>query len=340
MLGHFLKKVELEGYTPAGELRPGMAVVGVSDARQLERYGIAGTIQFAIVSDNGTLIYQSCLGNDINSCGFSIQDSSVQFFKKQYGELYIYHIENELPPEQVLQQAKDRMRKQLDTPLTGLRSYVGDDFVDECLTGGNVLEQIEQDASAGQHWQVPLNIDVKLVARQLKAHPKIQRMLKKKILNPTVHEGTHHGIALEAGQMLHFSTCRTPDDSNRLKLDPQTIFHNISHTSMNGTAVVYKEETTEMRLLSRNRAVWWLFHAEAWGEYCIFSNNCEHFSRYCREGKKRSIQVAKAFVQFIISVAPMAIPYLGSLRYLTPILTQVLRNVIISRKNTSGTLPS
>ncbi len=333
MLGHFLKTIELEGYTPVGELRPGMAVVGVSDARQLEKYGIPGAIQFAIVSDNGTLIYQSCLGNDINSCNFCIQDSSVQEFKKQYGELYIYHIENELPAEQVLQQAKERMKKQLDAPLSGLRSYVGDDFVDESLTGGNVLEMIQQDAAAGQHWLVPLNIDVGLVARQLQAHPKIQRMLQKKLLNPTVHEGTHHGIALEAGQMLHFSTCRTPDDSNRLKLDPQAIFHNISHTSMNGTAVAYKEETDEMRLLSRNRAVWWLFHAEAWGEYCIFSNNCEHFSRYCREGRKRSIQVAKAFVQFIISVTPLAIPYLGAIRYVAPILTQVLRNVVIRNKN-------
>lgn len=340
MLGHFLKEIELKGCTPARELQPGMAVVGIGNAKMLEEHGIPDTMQFAIVSDDGSLIYQLCHGNDISTCRFIVQNSSVSEFRKQYGELYIYHIEGGHASEQVLQQAKERMKKQLDAPLSGFRSYVGDDFVDECLTGSEILGQIQRDAAAGQHWKVPLKIDVELVARQLQAHPKLRRILKSKLLNQTVHEGTHHGIALEAGQMLHFSTCRTPDDSNHLKLDPQAIFHVISHTGQKGQPVSYKGESAEIRLVSRNRAIWWLFHAKAWGKYCIFSNNCEHFSRYCREGEKGSIQVTKAFVQFIISVAPIAIPYLGSIKYLTPILTQVLRNVIVSRKNASGALPS
>ena len=333
MLGHFLKDIELNGYTPAHDLRPGMAVVGIKNAQSLEAYGMADTMQFAIVADDDTLIFQLCIGTKIEKCKFCIQKLSTVAFRKEYGELYVYHRDGELPAEQVLKEAKRRLTNYGDSRLESLRSYTGDDFVDECLLGHDIIDMVHGEPAAGQHWDVPLNIDVALIAQQLQAHPKLQRILQNQILNQTVHEGTHHGIALEAGQMLHFSTCRTPDGVNRLKLDPQAIFHGISHTARKGSSLSYSTESAEDRLRSRNRAIWWLFHADKWGKYCLFTNNCEHFSRYCREGKKESKQVTWAVVQFIISVAPAAIPQLRGIKLIVPIVTQIVRNRIIQRNN-------
>lgn len=333
MLGHFLKDIELNGYTPALELRPGMAVVGIKDAQSLEAYGMTDTMKFAIVADDDTLIFQLCIGTKIEKCKFCIQALSTVAFKKEYGELYVYHMRGELPADQVLKEAKRRLTNYGDSRLESLRSYTGDDFVDECLLGHDIIDMVHGEPAAGQHWDVPLNIDVALIAQQLQAHPNLQRILQNQILNQTVHEGTHHGIALEAGQMLHFSTCRTPDGVNRLKLDPQAIFHGISHTARKGSSLSYSTESAEDRLRSRNRAIWWLFHADKWGKYCLFTNNCEHFSRYCREGKKESKQVTWAVVQFIISVAPAAIPQLRGIKLIVPIVTQIVRNRIIQRNN-------
>lgn len=332
MLGHFLKNIELKGYTPARELHPGMAVVGIKNEENLEKYGMPEGMQFAIVTDDDSLIFQLCIGEEIEHCKFCIQELSTSAFKKQYGEIYVYHMEGALPAEHVLKQAKNRLAGSCSGRMESLRSYPGDDFVDECLLGNEIIDLIQKEPAAGQHWVVPLDINLALIVRQLQGHPAIQRILQNEALNPTVHEGTHHGIALEANQMLHFSTCRTPDGINRLKLDPMAIFNNISHTVKKGTPL-YTSDTAEARLRCRNRAIWWLFHSEKWGEYCLFRNNCEHFSRYCREGEKKSEQVLHAALRLIISAAPLAIPQLRGIAFLVPIIAQIIHNKAVQQNH-------
>lgn len=340
MLGHFLKSLEI-GTTSLTdtELLPGTAVVGVDNIHELTKFGIVSKLQFGIVTDNNSVIYQLCLNttkskkitsDTIAKSRFPLIEESIGVFRKKYKEIYSYYLPDSSPAAEVLQRAK----KQFESFKGGetakeLRSYPGDDFVDECLTGLTMNELMQKDKEAkyaGQHWSVPLKIDARLIASHLEARPEIQQLLQKEELNPTVYEATHHGIALEAGQMLHFTTCRTPDKKNFLKMDPQEEFHAISYNEKYGEMVVYPSESISERILSRNRAIWCMFHADRWGKYDILTNNCEHFSRFCREGKKNSPQVTIVAIKAIIAIAPFVIPKIGMIRGLGLIVATIVKN--------------
>lgn len=336
MLGHFLKSLSEVGATAPTEWLPGTAVVGVDNIRELIEYGIVSKLQFGIVSENNSIIYQCCLNTTkyrkiskevIAESSFCLIEESIEAFRKSYKEIYTYDRPNSLPAEDVLKKVRERYRA--EEPVKELRSYPGDDFVDECLTGRPVEELLQENElakHAGQHWIVPLGIDARLIASHLDARPEIQKILEKEALNPMVYKAAHHGIALEAGQMLHFTTCRTPDRKNFLKMDPQEEFHAISYNEKNGEIVVYPSESISERLISRNRAIWCMFHAEKWGKYDIFTNNCEHFSRFCRTGKKQSPQVTTAAIKLILAVAPLLIPKIGLIRGLGAIVATIVKD--------------
>ena len=181
----------------------------------------------------------------------------------------------------------------------------------ECLQEDiDWMKLLEDDPYAGQHWCTSFKIEAKEVIRALvglnKAE-KIRNLLSKPIdfISPDELLDTfHHGISIESGQVIHFSTCRLPKGERaQIKTDSREDFLSWGKDIGDGGPVKYKKETPAQRLVARHRAVWRFCHAQEWGKYDPLFNNCEHFSRFCRVGKKGSRQVATKSLEALASLA-------------------------------------
>lgn len=296
LLGHFLHNILENKPEPAAAdtLQPGTAVVAVDNMQQLRETGLPCSLRFGIVSKEQQIICQCCITESDTvpkSPEFIIRKLDIQEFMGNEGELYTFHIPESLDAYEV--QLKAAMR--VGRSYHRLRSYPGDDFVAECLTGLSSEELVEQDSKIGQHWWTPLQMTLRQGMKWL-GLGKYTPLLPNSA-DIQVFDQTHHGIAIEGDHVIHFSTRRVPDGSNRIKADSLQEFRSIGDNESSGSAVKYKVETPEQRLTSRNRAVWVFCHAESWGGYNLMDNNCEHFSRYCRVGKKESRQVIAAALE-------------------------------------------
>ncbi len=229
-----------------------------------------------------------------------------------------------------------------------LCSYPGDDFVAECLSGLEAKELVEKMPEVGQHWWTPLKMTLREGLNWLGW--KTPAGWLPEAADVEVFDQTHHGIAIEGGQVIHFSTRRVPDDKNSIKADSLKEFRDIGDDSENaGGPVKYKVETPAQRLDCRNRAVWVFCHAEAWGGYDLATNNCEHFSRYCRVGRKESRQVIGATMEALsalMSLIPKKAPYyplIMALRMLLKYLGRMLgtpqSGIAIEVKDVEFSLP-
>ena len=320
LLGYFLHNILENKPEPAAAdtLQPGAAVVAVGNMQQLRETGLPCSLRFGIVSKEQQIICQCCVSEADTvpeSLEFIIRKMDIQEFTGGNAELYTCHIPGSLDACEV--QLKAAMR--VGTQTYQFRSYPGDDFVAECLTGLSALELARQSPRAGQHWWTPLRMTLRQGMRWLGVG-KYASLLPDSA-DVQVFDQTHHGIAIEGDQVIHFSTRRVPDESNKIKTDSLKEFRSIGDDTNSGSPVKYKEETAEIRLTSRNRAVWIFCHAHAWGGYNLADNNCEHFSRYCRAGWKESRQVVAAameLVGLILASLPEYLPFpltrlLGSL---------------------------
>lgn len=203
----------------------------------------------------------------------------------------------------------ERAARYVGNLYLNLRSYPGDDFVHECIWGRSISEQCETDESIGQHWWTPLyytaNELVELASDALRTH--LPPVLPES-LNPELLHFVHHGISIESGWLIHFATSRVPENKNRIKLDTIATFCDITPQAEPGGPLFYKRDTAFTREQTRNRAVWILFHEKEWGKYNLIWNNCEHFCRMCKVGRKESRQVQKAVGKTLAFVGGVLIP--------------------------------
>lgn len=329
LFGHFLKQINDDSPISAipEELKPGSIVVAVADMQQLRDTGLPCSLRFGITTETGEIICQSCeceMSEIPEVPRFTIKKQDIKTFTEEGRKLYIYPYI--FPNIEIREPGMVLMAAKMHVGITyhELRSYPGDDFVAECLSGLPLEKMIEKATKAGQHWWTPLQMTLRQGLKWLGVD--VPDGWLPQAADVQVFDQTHHGIAIEGDQVIHFSTRRVPGGANRIKTDSLKEFRSIGDDDRSGSPVKYKEETPEQRLRCRNRAVWVFCHADSWGSYNLMDNNCEHFSRYCRVGRKESRQVLSASMEALgslISVLPRSVPF----RPLIMALGILMRNI-------------
>lgn len=313
LLGRFLANIREEEPEPlsADALKAGMPVVAVADMAQLHRLGLPCALHFGVATGEGSVICRRCVKEDRDSPRFEVKEIPIRDFLMPGAELYPC-VGAPAGDINALRRASwymdtDKYNKERRNKLY---SYPGDDFVAECLQEDiDWMKLLEDDPYAGQHWCTSFKIEAKEVIRALFEWVKaeeLRNLLSKPIdfISPDELLDTfHHGISIESGQVIHFSTCRLPrGERPQIKTDSREDFLSWGKDIGDGGPVKYKKETPEQRLVARHRAVWIFCHAQEWGEYGLRTNNCEHFSRFCRVGKAESRQVATKSLEALAGV--------------------------------------
>lgn len=346
MLGSFLQTlsdpkqeriVELSQHDKGLLLPAGLVVVAAENIVELKHTGLPSALRFGIVDDEQHVIIQQSRGATMDEPFFPICRVRLNEFCPTGWTLLTLRDEEE--PGR-LSDIHTRARTALGTVHQVLRSYPGDDFVTECLTGQNIAEYARNNPILGQHWWTPLQYNVTEL-RQLAEEATGVRIPPAipDSFNPALLNFRHHGIAIEENWVIHFANCRVPDRCNRVKLDNLTTFCSITPYAKGGGACTYKNDTEYTRLLHRNRAVWLLFHAEEWGKYNLITNNCEHLSRMCKTGRRESAQVKKGVVSTALATASLLIPVGAALRALSAIGLPYLLNKILKHRTTLSDTP-
>ena len=333
MLGDFLKDFE-EGCVKkltlqeVKELAPGTAVVALKDPSELSNGGLPTDIRFGIrAEEEDVIILQNPLSDDWDNPYFQITAFDIDFLQMQF---YLYGEQKNKDLSATLNRAKER----LYTDIEVLRSKAGDDFVDECITGLSVVDIFAQyDISSGQHWWTPLIVDTKFIIEQARAALDSAIAEKKQQGEATVTletssyllshlpaskkpialpEVEHHGILIERARVIHFS-------EGRIRTNGFGKFLETTPNSAPGGPAAGEKEQIELagRLYTRNRAVW-VFCTEGvkgryWGTYNLLTNNCEHFSRACRENRRVSAQVINQTIDAINTILSNILPLIGAL---------------------------
>lgn len=327
LLGYFLNHISKAEPQPVElkDLAPGSVVVAVENMQQLRETGLPCVIRFGIVESDKTIICRCCESENIEAPKFIVRKLSAEKFAGDGMPLYTCPIETAQTPDMVQYTA----RVNVGIESYRLCSYPGDDFVAECLSGLEAEDIAGKLPEAGQHWWTPLKMTLREGLNWLGW--KTPAGWLPDAADVQVFDQTHHGIAIESGQVIHFSTRRVPDGKNSIKADSLKEFRDIGDDADNaGGPVKYKVETAEQRLISRNRAVWVFCHAADWGAYDLATNNCEHFSRYCRVGRKESRQVIGATMEALaalMTLIPKEAPYYAlimALRLLIQYLGRIL----------------
>ena len=331
ILGHFLKAIAEKAPRPISEPAPGTPVAAVSNIEKLSQTGLPETLRFGIISAPGRIICRRCVSGDIDSPTFCVEEVTSEEFLANGCLLY--------PCEGAPSATGDplaRAHARIGERTEALLSYMGDDFVAECLTGEPAEELLRRDPYAGQHWCTPFKITPKEVLTLINYYSPIsidEKWLTSAIGQYTpdfpemkLLDQTHHGITIEAEQVIHFSSCRLPVDVAQIKTDSIENFMLWRTGIREGGPVTYREETPEQRLACRNRAVWVFCHASEWGEYSLITNNCENFSRYCRVGRKESRQVVGRSIEIAAKVSRLllALPIKGPIKIAILALANVM----------------
>lgn len=325
LLGYFFRQIS-EMAPRLVELRdvePGSVVVAVEQLSRLRETGLPCVIRFGIAVSEDQVICRCCECEDIENPSFVVKSMSCEEFCSPGMSMYECRVESSSSRSMIILRAKMYVGIRTDD----LCSYPGDDFAAFCVSGLEPEELAEKLPDMGQHRWTPLKMRLRESLTWLGW--KTPAGWLPQAADVQVFDQTHHGISIEAQQVIHFSTRRVPDGTNCIKTDSLQEFNDIDNGEVKlGAPVLYKEETTEQRLRCRNRAVWVFCHADRWGGYDLFSNNCEHFSRFCRVGKKESRQVIAAVVgafSALLSMLPRSLPYRPLIGALSIMLNNVAR---------------
>ena len=344
LLGYYIQDVTLNGARPLNTeaVTPGQPVVAVRGMEQLCTQGLPDKLRFGIATGAGTVICQRPTENsNLENPAFCVEELTLSKFLSDGAELYACGKPG-AGGAAALERAHNRLGEQNDS----LRSYPGDDFVQECLSGETMAAFVERDTRMGHEWVTPFVIHIKEVIENLSQVtdllgfskftdllssgdededkeqtgklqavaniPGIRNISMPEIISNTTEVFTnelksielldqqHHGIAIENRQMIHFSSCRLPRDIAQIKIDSVEDFMKWRAESCEGGQVMEAEVSVETRLNTRNRAVWVFCTSEFWGKYNIITNNCEDFTRFCREGRKGSRQVRNKILACIV----------------------------------------
>ena len=175
MLGHFLNKfrsgkAEVLNFESLKTLTPGTCLVSMESGGKNMTDGIPGKMLFGVWAGNDKMIVQKALTEDWNTPVFIVTEHKVL----STASYYAYE-----SPYGSADKAKTLFRAQTnrDKIFKELRSYPGDDFVDECLTGKTMLQLMESvPQRVGQHWWTPLQLPAMYIVRQFQ--DELEKMVK------------------------------------------------------------------------------------------------------------------------------------------------------------------
>lgn len=320
----------------------GTPLMAVQDLKTLQETGLPTGMAFGIMSTGENVIRQTCCNEDTVDIGqmhtaaeFCVDCVPMgDFCPEEWSLLYMENAGNILD----LKKTHRKAEYSLGSVFRHLRSFPGDDLVAECLVPLAQNALATDTTHKGQHWWTPLHYNAEELTKLIEDATGITlpRVLPEST-NPTLLQLQHHGIALEGGWMIHFATCRVPDGCNQVKLDTVETFCSITpYVEEKGGPLQYKDDSEHKRLLHRNRAVWLLCHAAQWGEYNLFTNNCEHLCRMCKVGNKQSAQVTKAWASAILSAASVFIPGGVLVRILASLGLPLLLHKLLPSPASSG----
>ena len=156
-----------------------------------------------------------------------------------------------------------------------LRSVYGDDFTLICMVGHEAFANAFHQSRMGKHYRHSFKIAGMAPAQ-------------------------HHLLAIEEGFVVHFSR---GDRSGA----PQIIVEALDHVTDRAydrweshlIQIEHGHEDTGSRLIARNRALLVYAGFVPFGTYDLFTNNCEHFVRWCKSGKAYSGQVMNFFMDAV-----------------------------------------
>lgn len=313
--------------TAFDELRPGEPIVAVYKHEKLVNCGLVDGIRFGIKSAPDKVIAQIPLHPKSSTAplaflkepGFAIREISLHDFQRDW-ELCTYTPENSGSPKLSLRRAQEA----LGLSYHLLRSYPGDDFVQQCTSGIEPLQYFRNNAIIPCHHETVLALTLDIILKY-----KLKLDLsdnESKILSTEIHRVAHHGLRIEGEHVVHFSSCRMQDFEGRIKLD--SIHDFIEEDVCN--EVTHPRWIPEVQMLARNRAVFVLTHRHEWEKYAFLKNNCEHFCYFCCEGRKFSQQVQQARVTLckeIIKSLPLLLP-MGAGTRLALALALIARQLI------------
>lgn len=319
MLGTFMKgltgdsELKLEAIYPfaAHHLPAGLPLVAVENLETLRDNGLPTGMRFGIATTNRQIIRQECQCTNMEQPEFEVIREELKDFCPDGWKLVVPEANGQgldLP------QIHSRAVREIGTCYQVLRSYPGDDFVSECVTGTPASSLCRTYEAIGQHWRTPLYYNVEELQTELSNTLRDKFGISLSLRQPPANMNVevlhfqHHGILIEDNWVIHFARCRVPDNSNQIKLDTLDTFCNITPYAEPGGPCDYKEDTEFKRLLHRNRAVWILFHAKEWGSYNLFTNNCEHMSRACKVGRKQSAQVMNGVARAALTALSFLLP--------------------------------
>ncbi len=337
MLGDFIHSYthgRSSQITVLNNLPAGTPVVAMDAPGNLKEGLLCPRLFFAILSDNpGLLIGQNVISDSEDGLLFEVQEfeapSQLAYFTYEIPDM-------ELP--QALKRAQSKIGRRYEHVL---RSYPGDDFVDECLTGRDIQCLFgNRKEEAGQHWWTPLEVTAQYVLDNLielieqetsKAAPPDENFLerkareaKNKILKQvsagikkvslqalqkmTLPQLEHHAILLEGSQCILFTegSIRFMTKANFCNMTPNTPIGGPAKGLPQGKADV------ESRLNARNRAVRRICREAIspgeWGNFNIILNNSEHFCRDCREGAPSCTQLPDKIIKSIDTILGIILP--------------------------------
>lgn len=213
--------------------------------------------QFAIFVDTETIVYQQYIKLEDGRDAYQVQVMSLENFTN-YGEniLFEYKPSFEYATDNVVDNALSFVDGNI---YLGLRSFVGDDFVLECLVGTEKFPYVLNSMNIGYHLSEERR---KLIKYQ------------------------HHAITIEGGWVIHFAST---DQSGKPVITMQK-----NANLHNPHLVTHDNESLLSRLDARNRAMLGLMGIVQFQNYNLVTNNCEHFANWCKTGKHKSRQVYKA----------------------------------------------
>lgn len=339
MLGHFITlyasghTTELQSQEELHQLPAGSPIVALSSPESLLTGELGKEILFSIVADTpGKIISQLVTSDTEEGVVFEIKETDIDA-RLRY---FTYDVE---PTNK--QKALERAKSRLGNKVSGrLRSYPGDDFVEECLTGLDIVDILaQQPEEIGQHWWTPLEVTPKevlddlqeAIQRELETTPtggsfiekvrrkivneKLQNVMDKirevtpdVLMNITLPQLEHHAILIEGGQTVLFTggTIRHMTKKSFCNIAPNTPIGGPAKGTPQG------KNEIESRLLARNRAIRQLCQEGAtpgeWGDFNLLLNNSEHFCRYCRNGKAYCTQLTDKTISALKAILGMILP--------------------------------
>lgn len=337
MLGDFIHSYthgRSSQITVLNNLPAGTPVVAMDTPETLESGLLCPQFFFAILSEKpGFLIGQKVVSDSEAHLLFEVQEfeapAQLTYFTYEIPDM-------ELP--QALKRAQSKIGHRYEHIL---RSYPGDDFVDECLTGRDIQCLFgNRKEEAGQHWWTPLEVTAQYVLDNLielieqeiakpapadenffdrqgrKAKNKtlsqlaaaIKKLSLQKLQEITLPQLEHHAILIEGSQSILFTegSIRFMSKTNFCNMTPDTPIGGPAKGLPQGKADV------ESRLNTRNRAVQRLCrettNAGEWGDFNIILNNSEHFCRDCRDGVPSCTQLPDKIINAINSLLGIILP--------------------------------